>query len=862
MQTTRPATANDPNDQSAQTRQANARDVQSSDLSGLSAAEVQDRRDRGRTNAVSITNTRTYLEIVRRNAFTLINVVLYATCALLIAIGLYGDALVTVGLVLFNVVISIVQETRTKRTLDRISVLTWPKVTVRRDGQDRVVDPGELVQDDLLLIQPGDQIVADGPIVDGHGIEVDESLLTGEADPVDKSIGEKVLSGTFCVSGTGIYRAETVGQGSVANRLTSGARAYRQSKTPMQQDMELIVRASILAVLLVGGPVLMDLVARAVAVVVRLVDQSGSVAVREAFGGYPVENTVKSAAVILALVPQGLALMIAVTYAAAAMRLVGSGVLIQQTNAMESLSHVDVLCLDKTGTLTTNQLEVVEIHPLDASAEDAKQRAGDFAANSTSRNKTSDAIETAFSGQHRTVVGEVPFSSARKWSCVALDDDHGRGLYVLGAPDVLKPHLSKADEVAEIVANWSGQGRRVVLLAGNPDPGSLRDDGDEPELPDLDPIGLIGLVDGLREESRETLRHFSELGVNLKLISGDDPRTVAALAEQVGFPIKGEVISGLDLTSLSDDELAERARSGSVFGRTTPDQKERLIQSLQRDGKYVAMTGDGVNDVPALKQANMGIAMRSGSDAARGVADLVLLEDSFGALPRAFAEGQRIVAGMQDIAALFFVRSLYVMLILFGAAFVNMPFPLSPRDNALLATLTVGIPTLGLAAWAKPRPTRNRLLRPIARFSIPAALTIAPVCLVTFMIWWRIEHSAEESQSILTATAVLCGLVLLPFVEPPVHWLSGGDEYSGDWRPTILAMALLGCFLIVNFSSGLRRIFDFSQIDVGDLVALAAIVSVWAVFLRWAWRYRFFERLAGLEAWRGTKPASGSAPAE
>ena len=191
-----------------------------------------------------------------------------------------------------------------------------------------------------------------------------------------------------------------------------------------------------------------------------------------------------------------------------------------------------------------------------------------------------------------------------------------------------------------------------------------------------------------------------------------------------------------------------------------------------------------------------------------------------------------------------------------------MPFPLSPRDNALLAMLTVGIPTLGLAAWARPRPTRVRLLRPIARFSIPAALTIAPVCLVTFMIWWRLTHSVEVSQSILTTTAVLCGLVLLPFVEPPVQWLSGGDEYSGDWRPTILAVVLLGCFLIVNFSSGLRRVFDFARVDALDLVALAVIVASWAVFQRWVWRNRFFERLAGLEDWRGTKPASGSAPAE
>src|SRR4029079_4226174 len=245
---------------------------------------------------------------------------------------------------------------------------------------------------------------------------------------------------------------------------------------------------------------------------------------------------------------------------------------------------------------------VVDLQPIGADKNQMEHFAGDFAANTSTRNKTSDAIGSAFSCQKRTVVGEVPFNSARKWSCVSIDDDQGRGLLVLGAPDVLASRLSITAQVKSVVDDWSGQGRRVVLLARNPDPASIRDADGEPELPELDPIGLIGLVDGLRQESRETLKHFSDLGVNLRLISGDDPRTVAALAQQVGFPVKGDVVSGLDLQWLDDEAFHECARQGTVFGRTTPDQKERLIRALQRDGKYVAMTGDGVNDVPALKK--------------------------------------------------------------------------------------------------------------------------------------------------------------------------------------------------------------------------------------------------------------------
>jgi cation-transporting ATPase E len=832
--------------------------VAGEELTGLTSAEVEERRAQGLSNTVSITSTRPYPEIIRHNVFTLINVVLYATCAMLIAIGLYGDAVVTIGLVLFNVVISILQEVRTKWSLDKISVLTWPRATVIREGEERIVDPSELVQADLLVVAAGDQIVADGPLVGGKGIEVDESLLTGESEPVHKAIGDKVLSGTFCVSGKGIYRAETVGLSSVANRLTRGAREFRQSKTPMQQDMDLIVRGTVLAVVFVGGPVLLDLFARAIAVVIRRIDQPSSTAIRLAFGGYPVEDTVRSAAVILALIPQGLALMVAVTYAAAALRLAGKGVLIQQTNAMESLSHVDVLCLDKTGTLTTNELFVDEVAPFGVERGELEQCAGDFAANTTSSNKTSEAIGNAFAGRRRRVVADVPFNSARKWSAMTVDDDHGQGVFVMGAPDVLAPHLSDREGIGDVVADWSGKGRRVILLACNPDPRSLDDANDAPQLPELQPIGLIGLVDGLRDESRETLKHFQDLGVRLKLISGDDPRTVAALARNAGFPIEGDVISGSDLGQMDDDAFAECAARGSVFGRTTPDQKERLIGALQRDGKYVAMTGDGVNDVPALKRANMGIAMRSGSDAARGVADLVLLEDSFGALPKAFAEGQRIVSGMQDIAALFLVRSLSVMLILVGAAFVTVPFPLTPRDNALLAFLTVGIPTLGLAAWAKPETARNRLLRPIARFAIPASIMVATLSLITFMTWWRLTHDIDESQSVLTTTAVLCGLILLPFIQPPVQWFVGGDEYSGDWRPTLLASGLFGGFLGIAYTPALQRLFGFARVDPRNLAILVVIVGVWAVALRWVWRSQFFQRIAGL---RSSGQPAGSAVA-
>ena len=827
-------------------------------LSGLTQRDVAHRLALGQRNLASITSTRSYLDILRHNALTLINVVLYVTCGLLAAMGLYGDALVTIGLVVFNVVISVFQEARTKRALDRISLLTWPRATVVREGSEHVVDPTDVVQDDILVANPGDQIVVDGPLIAGHGVEVDESLLTGESEPVRKEIGDTVLSGSYCVSGRGLYRAEVIGKESLANTLTAGARAFRLNQTPMQRDIDLIVRVTILAVVFVGGPVLMDLGVRILELAVRWLHEPLSSAIIDAYGGYPIEDTVRSAAVIVALIPQGLALMLAVSYAAAALRLSGSGVLIQQTNAMESLSHVDVLCLDKTGTLTTNQLEVAEILPLGIEVTYLRGLIGDFAANVSSRNKTTQALAAAFPGSAREGSSEVPFSSARKWSSISFDEEPGRGVYVLGAPDVLASRMEGDASFREIVAEWSARGRRVLLLASNPDPHSASAIEREPALPRLTPIGLVALTDGLRADSPETLRHFAEVGVDLKLISGDDPRTVAALARQVGFPTDGQVVSGLDLHSLDEEAFAEVASTATIFGRTTPEQKQRLIRALQDQGKYVAMTGDGVNDVPALKQANLGIAMRSGSDATRGVADLILMEDSFGALPAAFSEGQRIVAGMQDIASLFLARSLSVLLILIGAEFVDVPFPLTPRHNALLAMLTVGVPVLGLAAWARPHAEPRRLLHRIALFALPAAITIAPAGLTTYMLWWRLTDDVALSRSVLTAVAVLGGLVLIPFAQPPNRWFVAGDEFSGDKRPAIMTVALLGCFLVIVATPSLRSIFELAPLGLDDLLVAFIAAGAWTLVLRWAWRERVFTRLVGISS--RSSGSRGSAP--
>jgi cation-transporting ATPase E len=811
---------------------------------GLSLQEVVERRAKGLGNTVQRNETRTYLQIIHQNTFTFINTVLYAISIGLIAMGLYGDALVTAGLVLLNVLIAVAQEARAKRALDRIALLTRPRVAVIRDAQELEVDASELVVGDIVAVRPGDQIVTDGRLVSGNHVTIDESLLTGESEAITKKVGDQVFSGSFCISGQGIYECQTVGQKSLANQLTASARSFRQEKTPLQADIDFIIRVMALIVIMVGGPVVIDLLVRVLEAGFDWVNEPLSSALEHAYNNYSARETVRAAAVVVAIVPQGLALMIVVTYAASAVRLIGKGALVQQTNAVESLSHVNVLCLDKTGTLTTNNLVMSATHPIDVSDEEFKRLVGDMVASSSEPNRTSAAIAAAIGGTKRPVEHEIAFVSTRKWSAISFAGDDRRGLYVLGAPEILTGSIDQSDRFDETIEDWTRQGKRVLLFARAPNGTPSRDHQDEPVLPDsLVPLGLIAMVDELRPEAGETLRKFAELGVEPKIISGDDPRTVAALATQAGFPGTIQLVSGLDLDGLDDAEFSAIARKGTIFGRTTPKQKERLVLELRDQGHYVAMIGDGVNDILALKRANLAIAVRSGSPATRGVADLVLLNDSFASLPAAFYEGQRILGGMRVVVGLFLFRSLSVTGVILGATLAEAPFPLTPKHNSLIAFFTLGVPTLALAAWAKPQKSGGRLLRVTSRFLVPAVFTATPIALFVFFSWWRVTDDINASQTALTITLVGYGLLLIMFVEPPTRFWIAFTNLNGDRRITLMVILLLIGFMIVVVIGPIRRAFEIAALNPLGFLAIAGVLALWTLLVRWEWKSRVFERL-------------------
>jgi cation-transporting ATPase E len=398
---------------------------------------------------------------------------------------------------------------------------------------------------------------------------------------------------------------------------------------------------------------------------------------------------------------------------------------------------------------------------------------------------------------------------------------------------------------------WVAKGLRVLLFARYPKIVPLHDDKGDPKLPEgIVPIGLIAFSDELRPEAQSTIDGFKAAGIRLKVISGDNPHTVAALAKQAGFGEDVRVVSGLDLEKLDDVEFASTADEASIFGRITPQQKEELVRALRAKGHYVAMIGDGVNDVLSLKQANVGISMQSGSQATRGVADLVLLNDSFAVLPSAFQEGQRIINGMHDVVRLLLARTLYVIFLIVGAAVMQLPFPITPKYNSILAVLTVGIPTVALVAWARVGNPPKRLLRSVTNFVVPAALTVSAVALGVYAgyIFVNGGETVEQlklAQTALTTVMVLCGLVLIPFAEPPIQALVAGDEYSGDKRPTLVALAMLAIFIAIMVIPFTRSFFELAVLPPLDILMLVGIVVVWAVSLWFIWRARILDRIVG-----------------
>lgn len=804
-------------------------------FAGVSSQVAQQLLKTGQGNNISLTPSRTYWQILQQNLFTFINIVFFALGMVLISLGSYSDAFLVVVVILGSVVVSVCQELWAKHKLDQIAILTRPKVNAWRDQTWVEIDPSEIVLGDLLEVKAGDQVVVDGQILSETGVDLDESLLTGESEVVHRQQGDQIFSGSICVSGQAYYRVEKVGRDNLAFQITQGARTFRQVYTPLQQEINLLIR-----IFLLVSTFLWILVG--VAVFANIVSLS---------------EGIQRAAVIAGLVPAGLYLAITLAYALGAVRMLGQKVLVQQANAVESVSNVEILCLDKTGTLTANHLVLEQVYPLTELAETTIRKIlGDYVASCSQQNPTSEAIAQVCPGCKLQLSAEVPFNSSRKWSGITLAPDLSKS-YVLGAPEVIYPIEQLPQPVQVYFTSQVKQGKRVLLLAIAPSP--LYNLDQQACLPsDLKPIAFLTFKDQLRPAAQETLASFAQAGITLKIISGDNPQTVLALAKQVGMhhhqPLK--LISGNQLQKLDPVQFEQAVLETNIFGRITPEQKSRIIQTLRQSGKYIAMIGDGVNDVLSLKQANLGIAMESGSKATRNAADIVLLQDSFASLPQAFLEGQRIRNGIQDVIKLFMVRVICFTLLIFATSLVGNTFPFLNKHSAAITLISVGLPSTFLPIFARSGVIPHRsMIRSLLHFDLAAILTLSLVALGVYLkylipvINGRIILTDQDllvPRSAIATILIYCGLLLVPFLKPPTRAWVGAEPLSGDWRYTIMAFSLIGFYMVALLIPPLRNFFDIAWLSWQDYGSLALVATIWAVGLRTLWRSRFLDKFLGV----------------
>ena len=720
---------------------------------GLTEAEVARRVAEGRTNAVESRTSRSSAEIVRSNVFTVFNGLLLTLLVIILATGQWQNGLF--GLVIVaNSAIGIVQELRAKRTLDRLAILNAPRARVVRDGEEHDVEVAAVVADDLLALRAGDQLPADGVVRESAGLEIDESLLTGEADPVAKAPDDQVRSGSIVVAGHGRFQATAVGAEAYATKLAAEARRFTVTRSELVAGTNQLLRW-ISLVMLVVGPIL-------------LWSQF-----RSKDNNSWQESVTGTVAALVGMVPEGLVLLTSVAFVLATVTLARRKTLVQELPAVEGLARVDVVCLDKTGTLTHGDVTFDRLEPLGVPEADVAQALGLIAA-AGDANATANAVAAAYPSSTWHQSGAVPFSSARKWSAVTAE---GHGTWVFGAPEMVLPAPeSAAQREARAAADTlAAEGRRVLLLTRADSNPPIGEDGDAHLPGDLQPAALVVLAERVREDAAQTLQYFTEQGVALKVISGDNPRTVGAVAASVGVPGVRGAADAVDARELPEDldELGDVLETHSVFGRVTPHQKRAVVAALQRRGHVVAMTGDGVNDALALKDADIGVAMGNGSPATRAVAQLVLLDGRFAHLPDVVAEGRRVIANIERAANLFLVKNIYSLVLALITAVTLAAYPLAPIQLTLISTVTIGIPGFFLALGPNRRRYIPGFLLRVLRFAIPTGLVIGVAAYIGYRATRLLDAGAGVAEGRTTATLVVLIIslwTLLVLARPLAGW--------------------------------------------------------------------------------------------
>ena len=751
---------------------------------GITFAQAAQRTARGWDNRSGAPLSKTTWQIIRDNVFTPFNLLFCVLGACLFAVGSYHN-MMFLGIVVCNTLIGIIQELRVKRELSKITLLASPTAQVVREGRELRLPVEELVLDDVVRLSAGCQIPADAVLLEG-ALEVNEALLTGEADNVAKAAGDKLLSGSFVVSGRAAVRLDAVGPDAFAARITREAKRTSKNRSEMMRSLDRLLRWIGLALI----PVAVVLFVKQYTLLHTGLE-------------YAVTSTVGA---VVGMIPEGLYLLTSLALAVGVLNLARRRTLVHELSCIENLARVDVLCLDKTGTLTEGSMEVLEALPLAEGLDGPGLEAllGSFAHSGSDDNATARALKERFAdGGLLAGAEEVAFSSARKWSGRRAQ---GRCL-LLGAPEVLMGGRRK--ELDGLLAGPLSRGERALLLAqtdalpaGDAAPQTLR------------PLGLVLLSDKIRPEAPATLTYFREQGVNVKIISGDNPASVAAIARRAGVPGAERYI---DLSPLADEEVAAAAERYTVFGRVTPEQKRILVQALKAAGHTVAMTGDGVNDVLALKDADCSVAMASGSEAAQQVSQLVLLDSDFSAMPAIVNEGRRVINNIQRSAALFLVKNILSLTLSLVLVFVAMPYPFVPLQLTLLSALTIGVPSFLLTLEPCYTKVRGKFMQGVLLRALPGGLTDV-LCILGVMGASCLFHLPQAQVStICTLLAGYIGMLVLYHVCKPFN----------RWRRAMWVALFIAFFACSVIGAKLLGLVWLNWISLG----IFAFFAVLAPFL-------------------------------
>ena len=805
---------------------------------GLTSKEVVQRIESGQSNAVKTSTSRSVRDIVRANVFTLFNGIIFAAMVLVLITGSWRDA-VFGFVIIINTGIGIVTELRAKRTLDKLSILVASEFLVRRDGKDVEVSHNEIVLDDLLWIRAGEQVPADGQIIQTWGLELDESMLTGESRTVRHKVGEQVYSGATAVSGMALVKVNAVGSHSYAATLTAQAKVYKKTVSDLNKGINTILKFMTFLV-----------VPLCILLILSQIHTVGGWGTALSTGEWR-QAVVSAVAGVVGMIPEGLVLLTSLNFAVAAMRLARHNTLVQELESVETLARVDALNLDKTGTITDGGIafnRLVMLGSANATAEQAATQSLYDCCNEEQPNGTGQAVLAGLKAQGYgagAVESRVPFSSARKWSAVRKSGE----TWYMGAPEVIISALEgDYSSVLQRVNEYANDGNRVLLVARSTAPlseGSCRQkrlrgaveganvsDGRQLDV-QAEPVALVLCSEKIREDAERTLAWFREQGVRCRVISGDNPVTVGAIARRVKLTGDHEPVA-MDARELPEDvnELARVLENVDVLGRVLPDQKKAIVQALHTQNHVVAMTGDGVNDALAIKEADLGIAMGNAAPATKAVAQVVLVDSKFSHLPDVVARGRQVMANMERVASLFLVKTVYSALISLGVVLTQIPYPYLPRHITYIGALTIGMPAFILALAPNTRRYIPGFLKRVVTFALPGGIATALSVLLAAWVLppvmgWNVTGDAADLSALRATSAIILfamGVFVLARVARPLN----------GWRGVLVAVfaaaGVIGAFVpfVANFFA---LILPTGATMVATLIALAGSALIFALCL-------------------------------